>query len=155
MSHVRPTIEASQPLPTRRFGVLLIVGLMQGCAPAPLSEPAPPADAGGGCPVIGEGRWSAAIIGAGGTAELEIVGTVDLPTPGYTLALVAGPADRAMPPGQRFTLSTSPPTGITAAVVTATRVSYRNKAAYPAYRQILIRCGNRVLATIADITPKR
>lgn len=154
MSDAGPPFQMSQRLPARHPSILLIAALMLGCARVPPSEPAPPTDAGGDCPVVGTGQWSAAIIGAGGAAELEIVGTVDLPTPGYRLGLIAGPADRAMPPAQRFTLTTSPPTGITATVVTATRVIYRDKATYPAYRQILIRCGDRVLTTIADIRPK-
>lgn len=108
-----------------------------------------------GCPVVGDGRWEAwldAMPGPGsGGATLNISGQVDLPTPGYSLVLEPGPADRAMPPSQRFRLLATPPPGVVTQVITPTAVKYREKATYPAYRSIIILCGDRSLATITDI----
>ena len=118
-------------------------------APEPVSAPA------GNCPVIASRDWKAWIdampmVGADGN-RLHIAGEVDLPTPGYSVELVAGPADRAMPPSQRFTLVATPPDGMVAQVVTPTPVKYQDKATYSAYRSIRIVCGDKPLATITEV----
>ena len=106
------------------------------------------------CPVIDSRGWSAwlnKMPSVEGGARLNIAGEVDLPTPGFGVEWVAGPADRANPPGQRFTLVLTPPDGIVAQVVTPTLVKYEDAAAYPAYRAIRVVCGGEVLAEITDI----
>jgi len=106
------------------------------------------------CPVIDSRGWSAwlnKMPSVDGGARLNIAGEVDLPTPGFGVEWVAGPADRANPPGQRFTLVLTPPDGIVAQVVTPTLVKYEDAAAYPAYRAIRVVCGGEVLAEITDI----
>ena len=82
---------------------------------------------------------------------LHISGEVNLPTPGYAVTLEAGPADRAMPPSQRFRLKATPPNGMVTQVVTPTRVTFHEAATYPAYRSIVILCGQRVLASINEV----
>lgn len=67
------------------------------------------------------------------------------------MALEAGPADRAMPPSQRFRLEAKPPSGMVTQVVTPTRVIFHEDATYPAYRSIVVLCGERVLATITEV----
>lgn len=131
----------------------LISLALTGCIPqASPPETAPLAD---GCPVLGSRGWSATLDKMpgpdAGAGTLSISGEVDLPTPGYSVTLVAGPADRMLPPSQRFRLTATPPGGMTAQVVTPTPVAYRAKADYPAYRSIVILCGDRALATITDI----
>ncbi len=108
----------------------------------------------GKCPVIDSRTWSAWLdtmpsLEAG--ARLNIYGEVDLPTPGYSVEWREGAADRANPPGQRFTLVLTPPTGIVAQVVTPTPVKYQAKATYPAYRVIVVLCEGEKLAEITEI----
>ena len=134
-------------------GAALLAGCM---AETPPSGPGTVAD---GCPVLASRAWSATLDKMPGPGQsgpiLAIAGDVDLPTPGYTITLSAGPADRMMPPSQRFRLTASPPDGIVAQVVTPTPVKYRAKADYPAYRSIVILCGERSLATISDVATQR
>ena len=50
-------------------------------------------------------NWQATIDrmpGPGAQAMLHITGEIDMPTPGYSVELAQGPADRMMPPGVRF-----------------------------------------------------
>lgn len=89
--------------------------------------------------------------GPDATPTLNISGEVDLPTPGYTTILRAGPADRMMPPGLRFRLETGAPQGIVTQVVTPTEVRYRQPTPHDRIREIMIRCGDRTLATIPDV----
>lgn len=136
---------------------LALAAALSGCMMAPPPEPVGPVTA--ACPVIGDGRWQAwldAMPGPGdGRPTLNIAGEVDLPTPGWGLRLVPGPADRMMPPSQRFRLEASKPRGMGAQVVTPMTVKYREKASYPAYRSIIVLCGDRALATITDIPTVR
>lgn len=129
---------------------IALLGGMSSCvADHPKSQPV------ANCPVIGEGKfeaWLDAMPGPGSTGPtLNLAGKVDLPTPGYKLELIAGPADRAMPPSQRFRLVATAPGGMVAQVVTTTEVKYRAHAQYPAYRSLVILCGDRSVATISDI----
>ena len=108
------------------------------------------------CLAIASRSWSAwldAMPGGGGT-RLNISGEVDLPSSGYKVSWTEGPADRAMPPSQHFRLAMSPPDGMVAQVVTPMAVKYEGKATYPAYRSIVVICGDKVLTTIADIPAK-
>ena len=124
--------------------------LLVGCVTTP-----PPQRITQDCAVGGSRNWTAtldAMPGPGKTGPtLTITGEVDLPTPGYQTVLIAGPADRMMPPSQRFRLESSAPGGMVAQVVTPTPVTYRATADYPAYRAIVIQCGDRSLATITDV----
>lgn len=133
---------------------ILLLGGLGGCViDHPKSVPV------AGCPVIGEGKfeaWLDAMPGPGSNGPtLNISGKVDLPTPGYTLELQEGPADRMMPPSQRFRLAATPPGGMAAQVVTSTDVHYRAHSTYPVYRSLVITCGDRVLATVTDIPTVR
>ena len=106
------------------------------------------------CPVIESRGWTAwinAMPGPEAVRTLHISGEVDLPTPGYTVELVPGPADRMMPPGQRFSLVATASSGMAEQVVTPTPARYQGKATYPAYREIIIGCGGKVLARISNI----
>ena len=113
-----------------------------------------PAPQSGDCHVQGSRDWKAwidAMPGPNRGRTLHIVGEVDLPTPGYATALTPGPADRAMPPGQRFSLTLTPPQGPVAQVVTPTPVRYEGEATYEAYRSIMIGCAGDVIARIDDV----
>ena len=140
---------------TGLVAVLAIVATLSGCAMQRGMHRPPLPQMAENCPAIGAGHfeaWLDAMPGPGGShASLNISGKVDLPTPGYRLELAAGPADRMMPPSQRFRLVAWPPPGMAAQVVTTSEVHYRAPAQYPAYRSLIILCGERVLATITHI----
>ena len=106
------------------------------------------------CPVLRGSKWQAWLEPSAGPSPqrmLHISGEVDLPTPGYSVTLEAGPADRAMPPSQRFRLKATPPGGMVTQVVTPTQVTFQEAATYRAYRSIVILCEQRVLATITEL----
>lgn len=106
------------------------------------------------CPVLRSTNWQAWLESPAGPSPqrmLHISGEVDLPTAGYSVTLEAGPADRAMPPSQRFRLKAKPPSGMVTQVVTSTRVTFHEAATYPAYRSIAILCGQRIIATINEV----
>ena len=105
------------------------------------------------CPVIESRDWIASVSAgtASSSARLLVTGDIDLPTPGYTVTLTEGPADRRMPPAQHLLLELTPPDGMVSQVVTTVAVRYEGVAAYPEYRAILVQCENRVLATITEV----
>jgi hypothetical protein len=139
--------------------LLLAAGCLalSACAPPPPADDGPAPEPGrpvAQCPVIDSRGWTAwidAMPGPDAVRTLHISGEVDLPTPGFTVELVPGPADRTMPPGQRFSLVARASPGMVAQVVTPTPVKYAGKATYPAYREIIIGCGGEVLARIERI----
>ena len=140
------------------FWTVPILALTVACNPAGLSDNLPDTtivDAAADCPVIESSEWSAWIdaepSATGANPQLHIRGNVVLPTPGYSAEWTAGPSDRAMPPGQRFTLSFSPPDGMVTQVITPMNVAYQGDAAYPEYRVIYIICGDEQLAEITEI----
>ncbi len=107
------------------------------------------------CPVLESRNWAAWIDkmpapDADGP-RLRITGEIDVPTPGYTVEWREGPADRAMPPGQRMILSLTAPGGMVAQVVTTMTVDYAGKAAFDAYRAIYVVCEGEGIAEITDI----
>lgn len=105
------------------------------------------------CPVIESRDWIARVSAgtADGGARLLVTGELDLPTPGYTVTLKEGPADRRMPPAQHLLLELTPPDGMVSQAITTVAVRYEGVAAYPEYRAILVQCHNRVLATITEV----
>jgi len=108
-----------------------------------------------GCPVIDSRDWSAWIdrmpkVDNPGP-RLHVAGEIDLPTPGYAVAITEGPMDRAMPPGLRLILTATPPDGMTAEVITATPVKYEGPAAFDTYRAIYIVCEGEGIAEITTI----
>lgn len=132
---------------------LALIALM-GCVPAPAGAPAAGAIPIAGCPVLADRNWHAWIDtmpGPGARMTLNLSGEIDLPTPGYTLTLIPGPADRRAPPGLRFNLAASAPGGIVPQVVTPMQVTYRQPTPYAQIRQITIGCGGEALATIPDV----
>jgi hypothetical protein len=139
------------------MAALVAATALSGCATPPQAESGAgqaPVFEFSECPVIASRGWNAhinAMPGPGAKPTLIITGEVDLPTPGFTVELIAGPADRMMPPGQRFSLVATPPEGMVTQVVTATPVRYSAPATYGTYRSITIGCGGKVLAEIENI----
>lgn len=119
-------------------------------APAPVAE-APAASA---CAVIANRNWTAhinAMPGPNAQRTLIVTGEVDLPTPGYTVSLDLGPADRSAIPVQQLTLNTTAPSGIVAQVVAPTPVRYEGPAIAQQYSAVRIMCGGAQLAEITQI----
>ena len=99
-------------------------------------------------------NWQATIDrmpGPGAAPMLHITGEIDMPMPGYEVRLVAGPADRMMPPGVHFRLESERPDGIVPQVIAPTKVEYREKTPYPEIRRIIIGCGEKTVATISPV----
>ena len=133
-------------------GVAAATLSLSACAPYP-DEPgdAPPA---AGCPAY-KARdfkaWIDTMPGPGARPTLHITGEVDMPTPGYSVKLVAGPADRMQPPGWRFQLDAKKPNGMVTQVITPTPVRFDGPTPYPQIREIIITCGGEALARIEDV----
>ena len=128
-------------------------------APAP-SETAPmkteeaPAPKNSDCAVIDSSNWQAwvnAMPGPDATPTLHVTGEIVLPTPGYTIDWQLGALDRMLPPGQRLSISTTPPDGMVAQVLTNVEVAYAGETAITDYREVIVNCGDKVLATIKDV----
>jgi len=113
-----------------------------------------PDDGSASCPTVSRDwqAWINAMPGPDAQRTLHITGSVDMPTPGYSLELVGGPADRMQPPGLRFRLKVERPDGMTTQVITPTEVRYAATTPYSEIRQIIVVCGDQTLATIDEVT---
>jgi hypothetical protein len=118
--------------------------------PAPPPKPAPVTS----CPVIESSNWAAwvnAMPGPGATKELIATGEVTMPTPGYTLTLTAGMADRSATPVQQLILTATPPAGPVTQVLTTEKVRYQGPAITMTYRAVRIMCGGQMLGEVPDV----
>jgi hypothetical protein len=119
--------------------------------PAPVVDAPAAANA---CAVIANRNWTAhinAMPGPNAQRTLIVSGEVDLPTPGYTVTLDLGLADRSAIPVQQLTINTTAPTGIVPQVVTQYPVRYEGPAIAQQYRAVRVMCGGQQLAEITDI----
>lgn len=135
----------------RTSPLMASMALLSACAP---TTPPPAATAAIGCPALDSRNWHAWIDrmpGPNSSLTLNIVGQVDMPTPGYSVTLAQGPADRMMPPGLRFRLQAEAPDGVVPQVIAPTEVQYRAATPYPKIREIIIGCGDSTLVTIPDV----
>ncbi len=122
--------------------------------PTPAPTPVVEAPAAGACAAIANRNWTAhinAMPGPGAQRTLIVSGEVDLPTPGYTVSLDLGPADRSAIPVQQLVVNTTAPTGIVAQVVTPYPVRYEGPAIAQQYTAVRIVCGGQQLAEITEI----
>ena len=125
---------------------------LSACTPydAPPTSP-PSADE---CPAYESRDWQAWINvmpGPNAKPTLHIQGEVDMPTPGWSVELIGGPADRMNPPGLRFRLEAEKPHGMVTQVITPTQVRYAETTPYSQIRQIIITCGDEALVTLTDV----
>lgn len=105
--------------------------------------------AAGACAVIANRNWTAhinAMPGPNAQRTLIVAGEVDLPTPGYTVTLDLGIADRSAMPTQQLVINTTAPTGIVPHIVTAYPVNYSGPAIAAQYTAVRIMCGGQQLA---------
>lgn len=108
------------------------------------------------CNVMQSRNWQAWIDRvAENEPRLNIVGEVDLPTPGYKVEWKPGILDRRKPPAQRLSLLLTPPEGMVTQVITPTKVNYVMPASSLEYRYILIYCGDQLLTEIPDVVPSK
>jgi hypothetical protein len=104
------------------------------------------------CPVEFIGEWKAWVDAMPPGPNMLIVrGQVVAPTPGYQAVWREGFADRRLPPGQHFFLEFTPPDGVVAQVITTMDVEYRNEAAYPEYRAVIVHCGDDMEMEITPV----
>lgn len=144
-----------------RTAAVLALTAAAGCAgveaPADPVEPPKPAPV-AACPVIESRDWAAwvnAMPGPGTTKELIATGQIVLPTPGYTVTLTAGMADRSATPTQQLILTATPPAGMVAQVLTTQSVRYQGPAISMQYRAVRIMCGGTMLTEIANVPVAR
>ena len=133
--------------------------------PEPEVEPAPDTAADtaadtatetGDCPVIDSADWGATVGPVEGVEgpQLVVTGTVIMPTPGWTVALEPGLADRSALPVQRLRLTATPPDGIVIQVTDEVAV----RAVMPAlaaYRGVAVDCGDLVLVELTEVGQTR
>jgi len=105
------------------------------------------------CPVLESKNLKAWINAMPGTTEptLNISGEIVLPTGGYTVGVRPGPLDRRQPPTQRVILDLVKPDGAALQALTTETVSGQLSDALPAYRAVVVVCGDTTLAEITDI----
>lgn len=122
--------------------------MAQANQPAPLTQSAD-------CAVLESANWQAwvdTMPGPDAKPTLHVTGEVVLPTPGYEITWSMGALDRRQPPAQRLKLSTAPPDGMVAQVITTVAVSYAMESPITEYRAVIVGCGDNTLATIVDVT---
>lgn len=108
------------------------------------------AEAEAACPVIDSADWRATlgpVEGAEGP-QLVVEGRVTLPTPGWTVALEAGMADRSAMPVQRVVLTAAPPQMAVAQVLTDYELRLVTPALAPAYRGVIVDCAGLALVEV-------
>ena len=121
--------------------------------PPAKTEPAPPTKK-NDCAILESSNWQAwvdAMPGPDATPTLHVTGEIVLPTPGYTIEWQMGALDRMQPPGQRLSISTTPPDGMVTQVITTVEVAYAGETAITNYREVIVSCGGEMLATISDV----
>jgi len=145
----------------KKIFIVIVALIMSGCGNKSLNSaielrPEPLKDsASETCPIYDSRNWHAWIDRPTQKAthyRLNIVGVVDLPSPSYEVSWVMGIMDRANPPTQRLTISArAKGEGAAIQVITPTRIEIKQESPLPAYREIVIFCGNRLLTNIYDV----
>lgn len=137
---------------SRLIAAALSAAALAACHTPPAETPMPEQPAAGNCAVIESSDWAAwinAMPGPGAQRTLIVTGRIMLPTPGYTITLREGPADRSANPVQQLILDLAPPGGMVSQVITTAEVRYEGPAIAQTYRGVRVMCAG---AAIADIT---
>ena len=147
-------MKAKHLIAATAFGVLVLSSCAQPSSEKADTPPVTEAAAPSGCAAVANRNWTAhinAMPGPNAQRTLIVAGEVDLPTPGYTVALNLGPADRSAMPVQQLILNTTAPSGVVAQVVTPYPVNYTGLAIAEHYTAVRIMCGGAQLAEITEI----
>lgn len=140
----------------RYFAAAVISAFVLAACQPPAATTEPPAvtePAAGACVVTQSRNWTAhvnAMPGPNAQRTLNVAGEVDLPTPGYTVTLTEGIADRSAIPTQQLNLTVTPPApgAIVTQVITPTAVTYTGPAIAQSYTAVRIMCEGQQLAEI-------
>lgn len=138
----------------------LALAALTGCMTMDDAPPASaePQQAQGNCPIMESRDWAAwvnAMPGPSATKELIVTGQVTVPTPGFTIALTAGMADRSATPIQQLILTATPPGSMVPQVLTTMPVRYQGPAISMQYRGVRVMCGGQMLTEITDVPVAR
>lgn len=108
------------------------------------------------CSIYDSRRWQASMGSLNGTDnkyEISVGGEVDLPSPAYQVIWKQGPLDRAYPPSLRLRLITNNDSeGASIQVITSTRTKYTIETSVPNIKQVIIACGDEVIATVPVVS---
>ncbi|MEM9784290.1 MAG: hypothetical protein AAF899_17665 [Pseudomonadota bacterium] len=127
----------------------MLLTALAACADAPGDAATPTS-----CPVLASDDWQAELLLEGNdpaALRLVVTGTVTLPTPGHAIDWTMGPLDRRQPPALRLALTATPHDGLVAQVLTNETVRFEGASPVPAYRAVIVTCGESVLAEIPDV----
>lgn len=141
------------PLAATAALALALAGCQPPAATTTETPPAQTAAVAGACVVSANRNWTAhvnAMPGPNAQRTLNVAGEVDLPSPGYTVTLTEGIADRSATPTQQLNLAVTPPAEGTAniQVITPTAVSYSGPAIAQQYAGVRIMCEGQQIAAI-------
>ncbi|WED27767.1 hypothetical protein L3V77_05880 [Vibrio sp. DW001] len=104
------------------------------------------------CAIYDTRDWQASITTLTGSENnyvLKVSGLVDLPSPAYQVVWQKGPMDRANPPSLRLRLTTLNATeGASIQVITTAKIEYTLETPLPVMRNVMVSCGDSVVATI-------
>lgn len=108
------------------------------------------------CPVYEAENWHAwidQVVPTQRNGRLVVTGQVTLPNPGYQTEIAPGPLDRRQPPALRLRLVAMPPSDSTIQVIETRQLEFAMPTNVLNYREIIIICGDRILASIPDVVP--
>ena len=129
-----------------RFPLLAAALIVSACQTAPSTQPSD-------CPILGSSAWVAFVNdmpGPGASPTLIVTGNVRVPTGGYRLGLRMGPVAESYPVQVTVYLDAAPPSGpVTQAV--ETREVRGQWPSEPRVGSVTIRCGDRIVARIANV----
>lgn len=134
---------------------LVLSAALAGCETAgPAGESAFLESAPAPCPVVDSKDWHAWVNrmpGPDSKPMLIVEGQVTLPTPGYTVTLTLGRADRSATPVQQLILQAAAPSENTLQALTTQTARIDTPAIAAKYKGVQIKCGDKMLAEISDI----
>jgi hypothetical protein len=104
------------------------------------------------CPIISSSNWSAQIeTSEQGRSMLAIKGDIELPSPGYSVVLEPGMADKSATPSQHFNLKAEQLDGMYIQMITPMTLQHSVPAIAKQYRSIVIHCDDQIIASIDNV----
>ena len=104
------------------------------------------------CHINSTSNWSARIeTSEQGKPVLSIKGDIELPSPGYSVILEQGMADKSATPSQHFNIKTKQLDGMYIQMITPMTLEHSAPAISKQYRSIVIHCGDQIIAEIENV----